>query len=959
MRFVLLAVSLGTLFGQSLEPVWTLPLGRAASGPPMPYSGGVVVTLNDGRIVFVDDAGRLTATAKMDQAPMGPALVADGAVYAADAWGSVYRFQLNGARVWKYSRETRAGSGYNTPVLAGGMVIITDTRGHLYGVDANGRLRLDVQATNYRLSTPAAVNGELIFGDDAGTVYTVTFDGRLRSQQRLDGARLGRALPLVVDGATYFTTPFVGRQTGLHSLGKWHFRTEMQTYASLMAVDLNGDGQREILVGDKNTRLYAVNANGEKLWSTQLGGRGIFYAGAVVGDWIYQIARDTGLDGKSLYVLDKKGVIRKGVAMDGGGAYGPAIARGRLLAVTTKGTLHSFRIDPGPVQWGSWRNSQDSLGAPVDTHVQPADAVRRTALRGTNQLPGPAPKWFRVVRPDGSVFTSIGAASFGVDAPGEYRVYADGSASPVIYETRDEPLPLTAPPTELGDAIAARLRAEWEFALKHPTVERFDAIRAKARQAEDLFAAAPQGDVWVRPLTNPWSNDKTHTTGPLTLKMLGNEYESLAFTVTNLRPETAQIRVLCEAKYVDLREVPLVRPESTGRLTEDVLPRLNEAGTVLLAPGETRKLWAIVHSRDLRPGAHTATLRIGDMHSLAKPVDVPLTVEVSKARLPEKRTFQQCNWLYVASIADPTVREATIVDALEHGMTVFPLPVLQFPAEGKPDTALHDSIVRRLKGKATFLVGGAVDPATIRRYSEHMLSLGLGFDEWAVYYMDEPGLMGKDAAFDKYVADITRVKQADPRVRIYANPAGGAKPEMLAPLTKLVDIWQPDLHLVREQPEAYAKIFQTGQYWHYEAGADQRNLDSLGYYRMKPWVAFQMGMTGGGYWVYSGSPFWFFDQSMGIEYGTVYPTAQGPVTTKRWEASRDGAEDFELLWQLRERARKANDGAALRLVDEAVAFVTAGQEKASDIGRQVTPCAPSYERWMQFRARLIAALEKL
>lgn len=989
MRFVIFLCALCCGFGQSVDLVWKLPLGKSPAGPPVVFSGGAAVALADGSIVLVDESGKISATARMDQAPMGPPLVADGAIYAADAWGSVYKFWLTGERVWKNARESRAGTGYNTPILARvageSCVVITDTRGHLYAIDRNGKLRMEIAATSYRLSTPAvgdAIEGwrDLVFGADDGNVYTVSEWGELRSKTPLNGARLGRAVPLIADVdddgnyETYMPTPFVGRQTGLHSIGRWHFKTEMQTYASLMLADLDGDGKREILVGDKNTRLYAMNARGEKMWSTQLGGRGIFYAGVVAGDWIYQIVRDAGLDGKSLYVLDKRGNIRTSVAMEGGGGFSPALQRGRLLAVSARGVLHCYRIPEGPVQWGSWRNSSDNSGlvvSPKFRHVAhdgtaPGPGERRVARRGTNVLPGAAPKSFHVKRPDGSIFVAIGSSSFGVDAPGEYWVYRDTDRKPVIYVAGEESLPLWAPATEFGDAVAERLRAAWAFAMKHPSVARFDAVRAQAREAEELFAAKPAGDVLVRQLANTWGSERVYRDG-FGVKMLGNEYESIAFTVTNLRVEKGQFRVECSAKYVDIREVPLVRPESTGRLTEDVLPRLNEAGTVTLEPGETRKLWAIVHSRDLAAGRHTAVLRVGDMWSLAKPVDVPIRVEVSAARLPEKRTYQQCNWLYLASISDARAREATIVDALEHGMTVFPIPALSFPLEGKPDSGMHDAIVTRLKGKATFLVSGSVGgplaekdyAAAVRKYSEHMLALGLRFDDWAFYFMDEPGLMGKDAAFDKYVADITRLKQADPRVRIYANPAGGAKPEMMAPLTKLIDIWQPDLHLVREQPEAYARVFQQGKYWHYEAGADQRNLDTLGYYRMKPWVAFQMGMTGGGYWVYSYSPFWYFDQAMGTEYGTVYQTPQGPVTTKRWEGSRDGAEDFELLWQVRERARLTGNKAATKLVEEAVAFVTAGQEKASDIGRQVEPFAPDHDRWMRYRADLVAAWEKM
>jgi hypothetical protein len=301
----------------------------------------------------------------------------------------MYKFRTTGEHVWKNSRESRAGTGYNMPVLmevAGKpCVVITDTRGHLYAVDADGKLRMEILATSYRLSTPAAgdaIDGtrDIVFGADDGNVYTVSAWGELRSKTSLDGARLGRAIPLIADVDNdgryeiYMPTPFVGRQTGLHSIGKWHFKSEMQTYASLMLADLDGDGQKEILFGDKNTRLYALNARGEKLWSTQLGGRGIFYAGAVAGDWIYQIVRDAGLDGKSLYVLDKKGNVRASIAMDGGGAYGPAISRDRLLAVTTKGTLHCYRIAGGQVQWGSWRNSGDNSGLFVSPKMRHASA---------------------------------------------------------------------------------------------------------------------------------------------------------------------------------------------------------------------------------------------------------------------------------------------------------------------------------------------------------------------------------------------------------------------------------------------------------------------------------------------------------------------------------------------------------------------------------------------------------
>lgn len=141
-----------------------------------------------------------------------------------------------------------------------------------------------------------------------------------------------------------------------------------------------------------------------------------------------------------------------------------------------------------------------------------------------------------------------------------------------------------------------------------------------------------------------------------------------------------------------------------------------------------------------------------------------------------------------------------------------------------------------------------------------------------------------------------------------------------------------------------------------EAPGDQRELDPLGFYRVKPWVAFQPGMTGGGYWVYSSSEFWSDNPGGGTEYGTVYPTVKRPVTTERWEASREGIQEFELLWLVRKTAVQSSSPkrkAALNLVDEVVRFVTRGQDTVTDISRHVQPYTPDYRKWMRYRRQLI------
>lgn len=979
-----LSLAAGPLSEARLD--WTLDLGTFATTPVVIRPGLYASALASSKIAIFDSSGKKLREVPLDLPPATPLKAADidgdGRVdlLAADMWGAIYRFDESGQRVWKYERQDRAGGAYNYIVLADldgdrkSEIIFTTQRGYLFAIGHTGELRFEARVTNYRVSTPAVadVDGdgrpELIFGTDDSEIYCLDHRGALRWNTHLEAGRFGRALPIAADadrdGAleVYVSTPFVGKGPGLYSLDaktgklRWKAPSELQVYNSTVIADLDGDGANEILYGDKNTRLYAVNPAGKRLWMTQFDGRGIFFEGLAIevgGKRSFvQIARGAGVNGKALYAVDGSGKTIDEIAIEGGGAQSPVLDRDRLLVASNSGRIHCFRFVNAP------RDLASRVGPPVAGYRgAPVSNAANTheAKPGTNRLDlrRAAPDrhfWMRVNGPDGVTRVTMVAPGLPVQprfeaiAAGDYRVETESGAS--IY---------------------------------------------RLTRAAKADADVPGAPVEVRQWENPWAEEeKAARINAISARMLGNEFESIALTITNRQARPMAVRLDCgpfgsvpSKRVIEFREAPLVRVISTGRMSEDPLPRLADGNLLRLGPNESRKVWVTVNSRELKAGEHKAVLAIGDLSSLEAPLGVPVTLEVRPVRLPEERVYRHNTWLYPASIADEEVREATIRDALEHGVNVMLIPSASVAAGesgrvSEPDSKVHDAIAMRLRGKARLMITGTVGirwpkgftpPAdvekkafagAIRWYADHMKQLGFDYRDWMFYPMDEPGLMGKDAAFDKWADGVKQIKEADPRVRVYANPAGGGRAEVLRPVAQWVDVWQPDLHLVREQPEALGAIFGKGEYWHYEACADQRNLDPLGYYRTKPWVAFQMGMTGGGYWVYSYSPYWFFDRSLGVEYGAVYQTDRGPVTSKRWEASRDGIEDFELLWMVREKAKSARNGAAaLRLLDEAVAYVTKDQEKASDIARQVRPFAPDYGRWMQYRDRLIDALATL
>lgn len=761
---------------------------------------------------------------------------------------------------------------------------------------------------------------------------------------------------------------------------------------------------------------------------------------------VLQVVRDRGVEGNSIYAINGSGEMVDAAPLERGssaGAYVPPILTRfqgspdiHLLVLTRDGALVCSRPPQqagAKIVWPGTRNDATLTGFVASAKkadgnapkaaASVATAARRNALAGRNRIPVTRREGafasVRVVDPDNSVHLTFlrkddrPEAEFSTSRTGDYRVTTtwigdDGNtlATEAVTYTLDaahtEDTRLLRAFEQQVSSLRTQLGRHAELADHFLAMAR--GFQEKKRDERGYWMAllkyagrtAPTQSLRVEQLHNPWSALDPEAalaaatgkaSNQIRVSMLGNEYESAAVALINLAPRDVTVRIQTDAsaaRVIQLRSAPDIRRVASGIVSEDVLPLLAQGQTLRLAAGETVKLWLTFHSASLKPGEFRTRLLIGDLTSVDAPLEVPVTVEVSPVRLPEKRVYTHNNWLSLASINDPAVLDATIADALAHGTNAFVIPGVAFRVNpngtlGDIVSTKHDALVKKLRGKAYFMVTGTVQiqwpagvriaPAIqdrafaegIRRYVAHMRALGVGPDDWGFYVRDEPGLNGQDPVYDQWEREVRRIKAADPGARIYANPAGGATVQMMRGVQDLIDVWQPDIHLFRDDERGFGEVFQHGKFWHYEAPGEQRELDPLGFYRMKPWVTFQTGMTGGGYWVYSYSPYWFFDRTMAVEYGAVYATEHGPVTSKRWEASRDGIEDFELLWMLRERARAAGDAGkpALALIDEAVGWVTKGQEHASDIARKLHPFTPDYDRWMDYRARLIAAAVRL
>jgi hypothetical protein len=125
------------------------------------------------------------------------------------------------------------------------------------------------------------------------------------------------------------------------------------------------------------------------------------------------------------------------------------------------------------------------------------------------------------------------------------------------------------------------------------------------------------------------------------------------------------------------------------------------------------------------------------------------------------------------------------------------------------------------------------------------------------------------------------------------------------------------------------------------------------------------GLEGAGYWVYKGNDLWWPVQDG--DWSAVYQTNDQVVPSRRWEASRDGVEDyraFHVLSDEIEKARKAGHTVdadrAQTLVGEAVENVVAWQAKTIDeITRQTRDYEIDFELLLDYRGRIAQEIMRL
>ena len=218
----------------------------------------------------------------------------------------------------------------------------------------------------------------------------------------------------------------------------------------------------------------------------------------------------------------------------------------------------------------------------------------------------------------------------------------------------------------------------------------------------------------------------------------------------------------------------------------------------------------------------------------------------------------------------------------------------------------------------------------LRAWVKHLAELGVGYDGFALYPVDEPGLT--EGLVEAYLQMAQLAREADPGIRMYTDPVGRITMEELERMKPFVDIWCPNRIglLLRDGADKREFILSTGAtVWTYECDSNAKHQSPLGYYRGQAWLAWHYGITGIGFWSYCTAPDnpWFSPES-GVEYLLIYQ-GEGVVRSKRWFAIRDGIEDYSMLAALRDSVAAAGSEQA----DAAAKAKELLEKRASAIGR--------------------------
>ena len=383
----------------------------------------------------------------------------------------------------------------------------------------------------------------------------------------------------------------------------------------------------------------------------------------------------------------------------------------------------------------------------------------------------------------------------------------------------------------------------------------------------------------------------------------------------------------------------------TDERVPELLPELGPEKLLSVAPGEVEDLWLEVSTYGLASGEYTLKWPLTTLEPAPYRDTLTVRLRVSEVALPEhawERPYVFHPWTYPLHQGPERMRRLAVhLKRSGVNAAVLNLPYIHVDSTGtrliKPvDWSTFDRMWETVGPLKHLLFQNyhiswpkGMKPtedqwlAAYGTYADAVFprldSLGIGADRWSVYPQDEPGLTG-EGSVQTYIDKARRFVDSDPRWRVYSNYAGTTTAEQVERMAEVTHVWQPAMKVLKrlfDEAMPAMRKREGSPVWWFVAEGNAIVLDPLGFYRGSGWETFRLGVEGWGFWsLRMGSTLWRTRPEEEPEYVTIGDDGVHFTSNRRWQAVRDGTEDFTAFTMLAERAAATGDPEAEALLEE-------------------------------------------
>jgi len=366
-----------------------------------------------------------------------------------------------------------------------------------------------------------------------------------------------------------------------------------------------------------------------------------------------------------------------------------------------------------------------------------------------------------------------------------------------------------------------------------------------------------------------------------------------------------------------------------GNESWDAMPEFDESAIITIPPLKSREVWLDIDLAKADAGNYQIEVLFqslngaGIIDASSSPHGVPapetkvdIFLEVLPFVMAPSGEFRLCTW-------SPSTGPE-IDGLLAHGNNVFLLHNAKIEYNDndeitRTDFSEMDKVINQFSNRDVFFLlhgmpklNGEFGSAKYKEDYQQYLRLLLTFlskknidlQHFALYPVDEPGGHGW-AAVNEVIKIGEMAHEVNPDIMIYQD--GGGELPMFEAMSRHLDVWVPPFDwLSLDKPEMDV-MRNTGELlWSYNCaytsarpvGPNIKNINLIHEYRTAALHVLRHGATGIGYWVYSAGSENQWSR-IKYEYSLVYPGRSKSVTSRRWEAVREGIEDYRIVAALK------------------------------------------------------------